>query len=286
MLLCKNNNDILIINIKKRGLLMEQQFGYKYKLKIGKHALDNKKSKKLKHIDNGINIGFIVGMLITCIIFVTFMMKKDIIDNSTYSGLIYISVFLYMIFSLFAYLLVVRQSRKIENLMMMRIVSDDREKIIKKMNQVIEFSDGAYIPVYEFINKKTTTLKKINININRQSEPVRLIDTNSDDESDLVKINISRRDYPEIDEEALIEKLLPFAVSNNDLEETKKQREVDITYQSWQERHTRALQQKPVKKQNDLKQLEHVSHQLNNETSINQELQKQLLDEQKELIKR
>lgn len=265
---------------------MERQFGYKYKLKIGEHALDNKKSKKLKRIDNLMNIGFIVGMLITCIIIVTFMMKKDIIDNSTYSGLIYISIFLYMVFSLFAYLLVVRQSRKIENLMMMRIVSDNREKVIKKMNQVIEFSDGAYIPVYEFIDKKTTTLKKINININRQDEPVRLIDTNSDDESDQVKINISRRDYPEIDEEALIEKLLPFAVSNNDLEETKKQREVDTTYQSWQERHTRALRQKPVKKQNDLKQLEHVSHQLNNETSINQELQKQLLDEQKELIKR
>lgn len=265
---------------------MERQFEYKYKLKIGEHALDNKKSKKLKSIDDWIYVVFTIGLLITSIIFVTFMMKKDIIDNSTYSGLIYASIFLYMVFSIFGYLLVVRQSRKIENSIMMRIVSDNREELIEEINQVIEFSDGAYIPVYEFIDKDTTTLKKINININRHVEPVRLIDTKSDDESDQVKINISRRDYPEINEEELIEKLIPFAVSNHDLEETKKQRKVDTTYQSLQERHTRALQQKPVKKQENLKQLEHVSQSLNNETSINQELQKQLLNEQKEILKR
>lgn len=66
----------------------------------------------------------------------------------------------------------------------------------------------------------------------------------------------------------------------------KKQREVDTTYQDLQERHTRALQENPAEKQSDLKQLEHVSQLLNNETSINWELQQQLLNEQKELVKR
>lgn len=274
------------MSIKKRGLVMERQFGYSYKLKTGKYALDKKKSRRLKRIDDLKDVGMIFVTLAVFAIVTYFVKQLDIFNNDAYSGLIYVGIIFYILYGIFAYLVMVTLSHKIENSTMIKIISANREDVIEGMNHVIEFSDGAYIPVYEFIDKKTTSLEEINININRQSEPIRLININSYYETDQAKIDISRRDYPEINEEALFEKLLSFSINNSDLEEIKKQREVDTTYQDLQERHTRALQENPDEKQSDLKQLEHVSQLLNNETSINWELQQQLLNEQKELVKR
>lgn len=130
-LLYKNINVILIMNIKKRGLVMERQFGYEYELKIGEHALDDEKSKKLKRINNLMYIGVVLGALTTLTIMFHIMGNKDSVDNNPYAVWIYSGSLLYAMFIFVAYSLMVKKFSKIQESTMMRIVSD-REKVIKK----------------------------------------------------------------------------------------------------------------------------------------------------------
>lgn len=254
---------------------MERKHSYKYKMDVGKYAMDDEKKKKIKRytkIMYPVSVITILGG-----IFSTFYALGHLSELS--GG---ISALLGLVFS-FAMLMVMFKCTDIEEEMFVKI-SQNRNEIISKLNTIIEFEDGSYIPMYEFIDKETTTLNTVNINITRKAEPLRIID--GSDEMDEVKINIAHRDYPKLDENDVINKLLPFALNNDNIEEIKKERKVDTMHQLLQKRHTKALQEEPTHmKANDHLLLNH-GNEIEKENMINKDLLQQLLDEQKELIKR
>ena len=254
---------------------MERKHSYKYKMDVGKYAMDDEKKKKIKRytkIMYPVSVITILGG-----IFNTFYALGHLSELS--GG---ISALLGLVFS-FAMLMVMFKCTDIEEEMFVKI-SQNRNEIISKLNTIIEFDDGSYIPMYEFIDKETTTLNTVNINITRKAEPLRIID--GSDEMDEVKINIAHRDYPKLDENDVINKLLPFALNNDNIEEIKKERKVDTMHQLLQKRHTKALQEEPTHmKANDHLLLNH-GNEIEKENMINKDLLQQLLDEQKELIKR
>lgn len=254
---------------------MERKHSYKYKMDVGKYAMDDEKKKKIKRYTK---IMYPVSAItILGGIFSTFYALGHL--NELSGG---ISALLGLVFS-FAMLMVMFKCTDIEEEMFVKI-SQNRNEIISKLNTIIEFEDGSYIPMYEFIDKETTTLNTVNINITRKAEPLRIID--GSDEMDEVKIDIAHRDYPKLDENDVINKLLPFALNNDNIEEIKKERKVDTMHQLLQKRHTKALQEEPTHvKANEHLLLNH-GNEIEKENMINKDLLQQLLDEQKELIKR
>lgn len=254
---------------------MERKQSYKYKMDVGKYAMDDEKKKKLKRytrIMHPVSVITILGG-----IFSTFYALEHL--NELSGG---ISALLGVVFC-FAMLMVMFKCTDIEEEMFVEF-SQNRNDVISKLNTIIEFEDGSYIPMYEFIDKKTTTLNTVNINITRKAEPLRIID--GSDEMDEVKIDIAHRDYPELDENDVINKLLPFALNNDNIEEMKKERKVDTMHQLLQKRHTKALQEEPTHVPANEHLLLSHSNEIKKENMINKELIQESLDEQKEILKR
>lgn len=254
---------------------MERKQSYKYKMDVGKYAMDDEKKKKIKrYIRCTYPISIVVLMVGMYSIFYAISHLNELLGG--------ISALIGIVFSL-AMLMIMFKCTDIEEEMFVNI-SQNRNKIISKLNTIIEFEDGSYIPMYEFIDKKTTTLNTVNINITRKAEPLRIID--GSDEMDEMKIDIAHRDYPKLDENDMINKLLPFAFNNDNIEEMKKERKVDTMHQLLQKRHTKALQEEPTHVKTNEHLLLNHGNEIEKENMINKDLLQQLLDEQKEILRR
>lgn len=254
---------------------MERKQSYKYKMDVGKYATDDEKKKKLKHYTRSIYPLLMITILGG--IYSTFYALGHL--NELSGG---ISALLGVVFGV-VMLIALFKGASLENKMIVNI-SQNCNEIISILNKIIEFEDGSYIPMYEFIDKTTTTLNTVNINITRKAEPLRIID--GSDEMDKVKIDIAHRDYPKLDEYEVINKLLPFAFNNDNIEEIKKEKNVDTMHQLLQKRHTKALQEEPTHVSANEHLLLNHGNEIEKENMINKDLLQQLLDEQKELIKR